>query len=121
MGRYFARFDQSPGRKLRVNDTYVKEYWGEGSRRARNWQRYDQGGEDLLFEEGVDGYVPYAGDLTENLAVTTAKIKATMASCGARSLAEFRATARLVEVSEQTYQENVASVIIRDSVGVVAD
>jgi IMP dehydrogenase len=121
MGRYFARFDQSPGRKLRVNDTYVKEYWGEGSRRARNWQRYDQGGEDLVFEEGVDGYVPYAGDLTENLAVTTAKIKATMASCGARNLPEFRATARLVEVSEQTYQENVASVIIRDSVGVVAD
>jgi IMP dehydrogenase len=121
MGRYFARFDQSPGRKLRVNDTYVKEYWGEGSRRARNWQRYDQGGEDLIFEEGVDGYVPYAGDLTENLTVTTAKIKATMASCGARNLAEFRETARLVEVSEQTYQENVAAVIIRDSVGVVAD
>jgi IMP dehydrogenase len=121
MGRYFARFDQAPGRKVRVNGAYVKEYWGEGSRRARNWQRYDQGGEDLLFEEGVDGYVPYAGDLTENLAMTTAKIRATMASCGARSLAEFRATARLVEVSEQTYQENTASVTIRESMGAIAD
>lgn len=121
MGRYFARFDQSPGRRIRVNGSYVKEYWGEGSRRARNWQRYDQGGEDLIFEEGVDGYVPYAGDLTENLAVTTAKIRATMASCGARNLAEFRDTARLVEVSEQTYQENVASVAIRESVGAIAD
>ena len=121
MGHYFARFDQAPGRKVRLNGAYLKEYWGEGSRRARNWQRYDQGGEDLVFEEGVDGYVPYAGDLTENLAVTTAKIRATMASCGARTLAEFRETARLVEVSEQTYQENVASVIVRESVGAVAD
>jgi IMP dehydrogenase len=121
MGRYFARFDQAPGRRVRVNGTYVKEYWGEGSRRARNWQRYDQGGEDLLFEEGVDGYVPYAGDLTENLAATTAKIRATMTSCGARTLAEFRETARLVEVSEQTHQENVASVTIRESVGAVGD
>jgi IMP dehydrogenase len=121
MGRYFARFDQAPGRKVRVNGAYLKEYWGEGSRRARNWQRYDQGGEDLIFEEGVDGYVPYAGDLTENLAVTTAKIRATMASCGARNLAEFRETARLVEVSEQTYQENIASVTIRESVGAIPD
>jgi IMP dehydrogenase len=121
MGRYFARFDQAPGRRVRVNGAYVKEYWGEGSRRAHNWQRYDQGGEDLIFEEGVDGYVPYAGDLTENLAVTATKIRATMVSCGARNLAEFRETARLVEVSEQTYQENVASVTIRESVGAVAD
>jgi IMP dehydrogenase len=65
--------------------------------------------------------VPYAGDLTENLAVTATKIRATMVSCGARNLAEFRETARLVEVSEQTYQENVASVTIRESVGAVAD
>jgi IMP dehydrogenase len=121
MGRYFARFDQAPGRKLRVNGAYVKEYWGEGSRRARNWQRYDQGGEDLLFEEGVDGYVPYAGDLAENLAATTAKVRATMASCGARDLAGFRATARLVEVSEQTYQENVASITVREPAGALAD
>jgi len=60
LGRYFARFDESPTRKLLVNGTYVKEYWGEGSNRARNWQRYDDGGEagKMAFEEGVDSYVP---------------------------------------------------------------
>jgi IMP dehydrogenase len=115
MGRYFARFDQAPGRKLRMGDGYYKEYWGEGSARARNWQRYDQGEDQLVFEEGVDGYVPYAGDLTAALALTTAKIKATMASCGAATLPEFRSVARLTQVSEQSYQENFASVMVRES------
>ena len=83
MGRYFARFDESPTRKLMVNNRYVKEYWGEGSNRARNWQRYDMGGsENLKFEEGVDSYVPYAGKLKDNLDITLGKMKSTMCSCG---------------------------------------
>jgi len=55
MGRYFARFDESPTKKVIVGGNYVKEYWGEGSNRARNWQRYDMGGKAVLkFEEGGD-------------------------------------------------------------------
>ncbi len=115
MGRYFARFDQAPGRKVRVGDSYMKEYWGEGSHRARNWQRYDQGGEGLKFEEGVDGFVPYAGDLTDALRLTCSKIKATIASCGAEDLAMFRDTARITQVSEQSYLENTAAIRLRDS------
>lgn len=115
MGRYFARFDQAPGAKLPTRDGFVKEYWGEGSNRARNWQRYGQGGQDLIFEEGVDGYVPYAGDLNEGLAVTIAKIKATMVSCGATSIAQFQDTARLTVVSEQSFQESHASVMVRET------
>ncbi|MCF0115027.1 MAG: IMP dehydrogenase, partial [Erysipelotrichaceae bacterium] len=68
LGRYFSRFEESPTEKLMVNGVYVKEYWGEGSNRARNWQRYDLGGDKKLsFEEGVDSYVPYAGFLKENV------------------------------------------------------
>nr|WP_285490144.1 IMP dehydrogenase [Amycolatopsis taiwanensis] len=115
MGRYFARFDQAPGAKLPTRDGFAKEYWGEGSNRARNWQRYGQGGSQLIFEEGVDGYVPYAGDLHEGLAVTIAKIKATMVSCGATTLPEFQSTARLVLVSEQSFQESHATVAARDT------
>lgn len=115
MGRYFAGFDQAPGAKLPTRDGFVKEYWGEGSHRARNWQRYGQGDRRLIFEEGVDGFVPYAGDLHEGLAVTIAKIKATMVSCGATALPEFRSTARLVLVSDQSFQESHATVAIRDT------
>jgi len=113
MGRYFARFDQAPGAKLHTADGYVKEYWGEGSFRARNWQRYEQPGGGLTFEEGVDGYVPYAGDLSAGLAVTIAKIKATMTSCGAVTLRQFHECARLTLVSDQSFQEAHASVDVR--------
>jgi IMP dehydrogenase len=115
MGRYFARFDQAPGAKVPTADGYVKEYWGEGSYRARNWQRYEQPGTGLAFEEGVDGYVPYAGDLNAGLAVTIAKVKATMTSCGATTLRRFHDSARLTLVSEQSYQEAHASVDIRST------
>ena len=118
LGRYFARFDESPTRKLLVNGTYVKEYWGEGSNRARNWQRYDDGGETgrMACEEGVDSYVPYAGKLKDNHDATMAKVRATLCSCGATDLAELRERARLVVVSSTSIVEGGAhDVILKDS------
>jgi len=115
LGRYFARFDESPTRKLLVNGTYVKEYWGEGSNRARNWQRYDDGGEagKMAFEEGVDSYVPYAGKLKDNLDVSMAKIRATMCACGSVSIEELQQKARLVVVSATSIVEGGAHDVIQ--------
>ncbi|MBN2486614.1 MAG: IMP dehydrogenase [Bacteroidales bacterium] len=117
MGRYFARFDESPTRKLMVGNRYVKEYWGEGSNRARNWQRYDYGGsENLKFEEGVDSYVPYAGKLRDNLDITLGKIRSTMCSCGAISIEELRQNAKITLVSSTSIVEGGAhDVILKDS------
>jgi len=113
MGRYFARFDESPGRRLRVQNNYVKEYWGEGTERARNWQRYDMGGDvRLAFEEGVDIYIPYAGKLKDNLSTTLKKIRSTMSHCGARSIAELQQKARLVVVSATAIREGGAHDVI---------
>ncbi|HOI88035.1 MAG TPA: IMP dehydrogenase [Lentimicrobium sp.] len=113
MGRYFARFDESPTKKLLVNGNYVKEYWGEGSNRARNWQRYDMGGQsNLKFEEGVDSFVPYAGKLKDNLDVTLGKIKSTMCSCGALSLNELKENARITMVSSTSIIEGGAHDVI---------
>ncbi len=87
LGRYFSRFDESPTNKVNINGSYVKEYWGEGSNRARNWQRYDMGGDKKLsFEEGVDSYVPYAGSLKDNLGLTLSKVRSTMCNCGSLSI-----------------------------------
>ena len=106
LGRYFARFDESPTNKLIVNGNYVKEYWGEGSNRARNWQRYDLGGgAKLAFEEGVDSYVPYAGSLHDNVNVTISKIRHTMCNCGALSIEELQQKARLTLVSQASIAE----------------
>jgi IMP dehydrogenase len=122
MGRYFARFDESPGRKVRINNQFMKEYWGEGSNRARNWQRYDHGDsgkshkDQMEFEEGVDSYVPYAGKLKDNLELTLAKVRSTMCNCGALSLRELYQRARLTVASAVSIHEGgVHDVMIKDA------
>lgn len=117
MGRYFARFDESPTKKLKIGNNYVKEYWGEGSNRARNWQRYDMGGsENLKFEEGVDSYVPYAGKLKDNLAITLGKMKSTMCSCGALTISELQEKSKITMVSSTSIVEGGAhDVILKDT------
>lgn len=113
LGRYFARFDESPSRKLKVGANFVKEYWGEGSNRARNWQRYDNGGKDKLeFEEGVDSYVPYAGKLKDNLDLTISKIKSTMCNCGAITIGELQKVAKITLVSSTSIIEGGAHDVI---------
>ena len=116
LGRYFSRFDESPTNKVNINGQYMKEYWGEGSARARNWQRYDLGGDKKLsFEEGVDSYVPYAGPLKDNVAITLAKIKSTMCNCGALTIPELQEKAKLTLVSSVSIVEGGAhDVILKD-------
>ena len=117
LGRYFSRFDESPTSKVLVNGSYMKEYWGEGSARARNWQRYDMGGASKLsFEEGVDSYVPYAGALADGVATTLAKIRSTMCNCGALNLQELRDKAKITLVSAVSIVEGGAhDVQLKDS------
>mgnify|MGYP000198459041 FL=1 len=109
LGRYFARFDESPTNKVNINGTYMKEYWGEGSARARNWQRYDLGGDKKLsFEEGVDSYVPYAGGLKDNVNLTISKMRSTMCNCGALTIPELQKKAKLTLVSATSLVEGGA-------------
>ena len=106
LGRYFARFDESPTPKTMINGQYVKEYWGEGSNRARNWQRYDLGGKaNLNFEEGVDSYVTYAGPLHDNVERSLYKVKSTLCNCGALTIPELQQKAKLTVVSSTSIVE----------------
>ncbi|MEG0919342.1 MAG: IMP dehydrogenase [Anaerovoracaceae bacterium] len=118
LGRYFARFDEAPGGKLNVNGNYVKEYWGEGSNRARNWQRYDMGGDSKLsFEEGVDSYVPYAGPLSTNVRQSLQKVKSTMCNCGVLSIAELQSKGKMTLVSATSIVEGGAHDVIKKDTG----
>ena len=115
MGRYFARFDESPTRVVKMGNNFYKEYWGEGSNRARNWQRYDLGDKSknkLAFEEGVDSYIPYAGPLKSNVETTLDKIKSTMCNCGSISIPEFHKKARLTLVSNISIKEGSAHDVV---------
>lgn len=113
LGRYFARFDESPTSKLNINGNYVKEYWGEGSNRARNWQRYDMGGDGKLsFEEGVDSYVPYAGTLKDNVTLSLNKVKSTMCNCGVLDIPALQSDSKLTLVSATSIVEGGAHDVI---------
>ena len=106
LGRYFARFDESPTPKVMVNGAYMKEYWGEGSNRARNWQRYDLGGASkLTFEEGVDSYVTYAGSLHDNVEASLYKVRSTMCNCGVTTIPDLQRDAKLTLVSATSIVE----------------
>ena len=117
LGRYFARFDESPTNKVNINGSYMKEYWGEGSSRARNWQRYDMGGDaKLSFEEGVDSYVPYAGSLHDNVGLSLKKVKSTMCNCGVLSIPELQEKAKITVISTTSLVEGGAhDVLLKDS------
>ncbi|MBQ1702940.1 MAG: IMP dehydrogenase [Oscillospiraceae bacterium] len=113
LGRYFARFDESPSRRVSIGGSYMKEYWGEGSARARNWQRYDVGGKaGMAFEEGVDSYVPYAGSLHDNVALTLSKVKHTMCNCGAITIPELQEKAKITLVSATSIVEGGAHDVV---------
>jgi IMP dehydrogenase len=113
LGRYFSRFDESPTSKLNINGNYVKEYWGEGSNRARNWQRYDMGGEGgLSFEEGVDSYVPYAGSLKDNVSLSLSKVKSTMCNCGVLDIPGMHKNTKITLVSATSIVEGGAHDVI---------
>lgn len=113
LGRYFSRFDESPTNRVNINGSYMKEYWGEGSARARNWQRYDMGGDEKLsFEEGVDSYVPYAGSLKDNLGLTLSKVRSTMCNCGALTIPEFQKNANITLVSATSIVEGGAHDVV---------
>lgn len=117
LGRYFSRFDESPTNKVNIGGTFMKEYWGEGSARARNWQRYDLGGaQKLSFEEGVDSYVPYAGSLKDNVTLTLNKVRSTMCNCGALTIAELQDKAKITLVSATSIVEGGAhDVVLKDT------
>ncbi|MGX8698533.1 MAG: IMP dehydrogenase, partial [bacterium] len=113
LGRYFARFDESPSRRVSIGGSYMKEYWGEGSARARNWQRYDVGGKaGMAFEEGVDSYVPYAGSLHDNVALTLSKVRHTMCNCGALTIPELQQKAKITLVSATSIVEGGAHDVV---------
>ncbi|WP_458862423.1 IMP dehydrogenase [Acidaminobacterium chupaoyuni] len=117
LGRYFSRFDESPTNKVIINGNYMKEYWGEGSNRARNWQRYDMGGDKKLsFEEGVDSYVPYAGSLKDNVTLSLNKVRSTMCNCGVLNIPDLQRDAKMTLVSATSIVEGGShDVVLKDS------
>ena len=64
------------------------------------------------FEEGFDSYVPYAGPLKDNVAITLAKVKSTMCNCGALTIPELQEKAKLTVVLSTSIIEGGAHDVV---------
>ncbi len=88
MGNFFARMDESPGKEFMINGEKVKEYWMEGSMKARNNHRYHNNSVSF-FEEGVQGFVPSAGSIYDILPISRNKLISTLRTAGAANMMDF--------------------------------
>jgi len=110
MGRYFTMCDESPPLKVQLNGMLCKPIWGEGSPRARNWQRYHHAGR---FDEGIEGYVPCSGPLKDKIANSLAKIVEGMRKYGCSSIERLHRDTILQVVSPSTLTESAPHDVIR--------
>ena len=95
MGNFFARYTESAGNLMRnAAGEIVKEYWMEGSTKARNHRRYAQL-KELFFEEGITGYVPHLGSVSEKLPVVLQILRSSLATAVCRTIEELHEKAIL--------------------------
>jgi IMP dehydrogenase len=119
IGSLFAGTDESPGEVILYQGRSYKVYRGMGSLGAMadgSKDRYFQGDvEDnrKLVPEGIEGRVPYRGSLSSSIHQLLGGLRAGMGYCGAATLADLRANARFVRISQAGLVEShVHDVII---------
>jgi IMP dehydrogenase len=115
MGNVFAGCSESPGRLVALEGRYYKEYYGMGSPRARRKRfvqdRYSQ--PSKAISEGVEGWVPYRGPVTDIISEFVGGLKAAMGYVGARTVPEIWDKAKLALVTERGSKEIAPHDIMR--------
>ena len=112
MGSLFAGLDESPGQTVIYKGRRFKVYRGMGSLGAMvsgSADRYGQKGEvrrDKLVPEGVEGRVPYRGNLGDFVYQLVGGLRAGMGYCGTPTIEELRSKARFVRVSSASMAES---------------
>lgn len=112
IGGLFAGVDESPGEKVLYEGRSYKVYRGMGSleaMRAGSRDRYFQDVEDdlqKLVPEGIEGRVPYKGNLSETVHQMIGGLRAAMGYCGAKTIADLKKKARFVRVSDAGLRES---------------
>lgn len=101
MGNLLARCRESPGTLITIGGRYYKQYRGMGSQTARakrySMDRYSMPSKGV--PEGVEGWVPYKGEVGILLDELVSGLKASMGYAGARNIGELWHKARLAALS----------------------
>ena len=112
MGSMLAGTEESPGESILMEGRRFKMIRGMGSLSAMqdgSADRYFQEGEmspKKLVPEGIEGRVPYKGNLAPFLYQLVGGLRAGMGYCGTQTLEELRTRARFIQVSAASVQES---------------
>jgi IMP dehydrogenase len=108
IGNLFAGLREAPGREIIYEGRIFKTYRGMGSVGAMkegSADRYAAAEGEEPVPEGVEGRVPYKGELSPFLAQLVTGLKKGMGYCGTRTLAELRSSARFIRISSAGLKE----------------
>ncbi len=111
MGNLFAGLKESPGREIIYDGRFYKEYRGMGSIGAiadGSGDRYQIAKDESPVPEGIEGRVPYKGELKNFLHQMVAGLKKGMGYCGCKSVDELKAYQNFVKITASGLRESHA-------------
>jgi IMP dehydrogenase len=109
IGGLFAGLSESPGRLILYQGRTFKAYRGMGSMGAMvqgSSERYRQSGNGKLVPEGVEGRVPFKGDLSDFVYQLVGGLRAGMGYCGTATIEDLRTEARFIRVTAASTRES---------------
>jgi IMP dehydrogenase len=109
IGNLFAGLRESPGREIIYEGRIFKAYRGMGSLgaiKAGSGDRYQIGENDEPVPEGIEGRVPYKGELRPFVHQLVTGLKKGMGYCGCKTLADLRAYRNFVKISPAGLKES---------------
>jgi IMP dehydrogenase len=112
IGGLFAGLEESPGEKILYEGRAYKMYRGMGSvdaMKAGSRDRYFQDVEDdiaKLVPEGIEGRVPYKGNLADTVYQMIGGLRSAMGYCGVRDIAEMKAKTQFIRMTDAGLRES---------------
>ena len=109
IGNLFAGLGESPGREIIYEGRIFKSYRGMGSLaaiRAGSADRYQMSEHEEPVPEGVEGRVPYKGELRPFVHQLVTGLRKGMGYCGCRTIADLRAYRNFVKISPAGLKES---------------
>lgn len=112
IGNLLAGHEESPGDKMIYERRAYKIYRGMGSLEAMKQGSADRYFQDVESEiskyvpEGIEGRVPFKGNVSETIYQLVGGLKAAMGYTGCASVEEFKANAKFVKISYSSLIES---------------
>jgi IMP dehydrogenase len=112
IGSLFAGMAESPGERVLFDGRSYKVFHGMGSLAAMSKgsrDRYFQDDEhepNKLVPEGIEGRVPYRGELSDTVFQLLGGVRASMGYCGCRDIEAFRKDTQMVRITPAGLRES---------------